>query len=157
MKKIIITSIIILLIVLTIVIGYNIKISSGILVCTNNYDEDNVSFKTIYQVEYKNKYATKLVSVETIETYDNTLLNDYKTNLEMMYFKFNQIPYYENTISIKENKLTSKTVIDYSKIDLNELISVDSSFNEVIKNNKISINQLKKQYKETGAICKYKN
>ena len=82
---------------------------------------------------------------------------DYKTNLEMMYLRFNEIPHYQNTISIKENTLTSKTIINYSKIDLDELIKVDSSFNEVIKNNKISITKLKEQYASTGALCKYKN
>ena len=75
----------------------------------------------------------------------------------MMYLRFNEIPHYQNTISIKENTLTSKTIINYSKIDLGELIKVDSSFNEVIKNNKISITKLKEQYASTGALCKYKN
>ena len=75
----------------------------------------------------------------------------------MMYLRFNEIPHYQNTISIKENTLTSKTIINYSKIDLDELIKVDSSFNEVIKNNKISITKLKEQYASTGALCKYKN
>ena len=132
MKKIIISATIIIVLILTVIIGYNIKIYSGTLVCTNTYEEDSVSFKTTYKVEYKKKYATKLVSIETINTYDVTLLNDYKTNLEMMYLRFNEIPHYQNTISIKENTLTSKTIINYSKIDLDELIKVDSSFNEVI-------------------------
>lgn len=157
MKKIIISATIITVLILTVIIGYNIKIYSGTLVCTNTYEEDSVSFKTTYKVEYKKKYATKLVSIETINTYDVTLLNDYKTNLEMMYLRFNEIPHYQNTISIKENTLTSKTIINYSKIDLDELIKVDSSFNEVIKNNKISITKLKEQYASTGALCKYKN
>ncbi len=157
MKKIIITISIIVVLILTVIIGYNIKIYSGTLICTNTYEEDNVQFKTTYQVEYKKKYATKLVSIETINTYDVTLLNDYKTNLEMMYLRFNEIPHYENTISIKKTTLTSKTIIDYDKINLNELVKVDSSFNEVIKNNKVSITKLKKQYDLTGAYCKYKN
>ena len=157
MKKIIISTTIIIVLILTVIIGYNIKIYSGTLVCTNTYEEDSVSFKTTYKVEYKKKYVTKLVSIETINTYDVTLLNDYKTNLEMMYLRFNEIPHYQNTISIKENTLTSKTIINYSKIDLDELIKVDSSFNEVIKNNKVSISKLKKQYVSTGAYCKYKN
>ena len=62
MKKIIISATIIIVLILTVIIGYNIKIYSGTLVCTNTYEEDSVSFKTIYKVEYKNKYFTKLVS-----------------------------------------------------------------------------------------------
>ena len=157
MKKIIISATIIIVLISTVIIGYNIKIYSGTLVCTNTYEEDSVSFKTTYKVEYKKKYATKLVSIETINTYDVTLLNDYKTNLEMMYLRFNEIPHYENTISIKKTTLTSKTIINYDKINLNELVKVDSSFNEVIKKNKVSITKLKKQYDLTGAYCKYKN
>lgn len=157
MKKILVTITIVVLLIIIVIVGYNIKIYSGTLVCTNTYNEDNISFKTTYQVVYKERYATKLVSVETITTQETSLLNDYKTNLEMMYLRFNEIPYYNNTISIKGETLTSKTTIDYSKIDLNKLIKVDSSFNEVIKNNKISISKLKKQYISTGAYCKYKN
>ena len=157
MKKILISITIIVLLIITVIVGYNIKIYSGTLVCTNTYKEDEISFKTIYHVEYKKKYATKLVSIETITTSETQILNDYKTNLEMMYLRFNEIPYYNNTISIKGETLTSKTTIDYSKIDLNKLIKVDSSFNEIIKNNKISISKLKKQYISTGAYCKYKN
>ena len=48
----------------------------------------------------------------------------------------------------QKTTLTSKTIIDYEKINLNELVKVDSSFNEVIKNNKVSITKLKKQYDE---------
>ena len=157
MKKILISITIIVLLIITVIVGYNIKIYSGTLVCTNTYKEDDISFKTTYHVEYKKKYATKLVSIETITTSETQILNDYKTNLEMMYLRFNEIPHYQNTISIKENTLTSKTIINYSKIDLDELIKVDSSFNEVIKNNKISITKLKEQYASTGALCKYKN
>ena len=157
MKKIIVSVTIILLLILTVIIGYNVKTYSGVLVCTNTYNEDDISFKTTYHVEYKKRYATKLVSVETIKTQETLLLNDYKTNLEMMYLRFNEIPHYNNTISIKDDTLTSKTIINYSKIDLNKLIKVDSSFNEVIKNNKISITKLKEQYASTGALCKYKN
>ena len=156
MKKLKLTLILLFIIVLVIV-AYIIKINSGILVCTNTYTEDNVSFKTVSKVEYKNKVATKLVTIETITSTDEQLLQDYKTNLEMMYLKFNEIPHYTNTISVKEDVLTSKTTIDYKKISLKELIKVDSSFNEVIKNNKVLITKLKKQYKSTGAYCKYKN
>ena len=157
MKKILISITIIIFLILTVIVGYNIKIYSGTLVCTNTYQEDDISFKTTYHVEYKKKYATKLVTIETKTTTETQILKDYKTNLEMMYLRFNEIPYYNNTISIKGETLTSKTTIDYSKIDLNKLIKVDSSFNEVIKNNKVSISKLKKLYISTGAYCKYKN
>ena len=123
MKKIIISATIIIVLISTVIIGYNIKIYSGTLVCTNTYEEDSVSFKTTYKVEYKKKYATKLVSIETINTYDVTLLNDYKTNLEMMYLRFNEIPHYQNTISIKENTLTV-----FETIEIVLLVSKNLSF-----------------------------
>ena len=112
MKKILISITIIIFLMLTVIVCYNIKIYSGTLVCTNTYKEDEISFKTTYHVEYQKKYATKLVSIETITTSETQLLNDYKTNLEMMYLRFNEIPYYNNTISIKGETLTSKTTIE---------------------------------------------
>ncbi len=154
MKKTIITTI---TLILAIILIYNIKIYSGTLVCVNEFTEDNVSFKTTYQVEYNKKVVTKLISVETITTTDEDLIKDYKTNLEMMYLRYNEVPHYTNTISVKDNKLTSKTTINYKKIDLNKLIKIDSSFKEVIKDNKVSITKLKKQYTSTGAYCKYKD
>ena len=115
--------------------------------------------KEDYKFNYSNfGFAVLGLVLENVYKCDYvTLLNDYKTNLEMMYLRFNEIPHYENTISIKKTTLTSKTIIDYDNINLNELVKVDSSFNEVIKNNKVSITKLKKQYDLTGAYCKYKN
>ena len=46
--------IILLSVIILVIVAYNIKINSGILVCTNTYFEDNVSFKTVSTYyEYK--------------------------------------------------------------------------------------------------------
>ncbi len=76
--------------------------------------------------------------------------------LEANYKLYNELDGYQNKISIKKDTLTSTTTIEYSKIDIKKLISLDRNNASLIKNSKIKVSDMRKIYEDMGAICKTK-
>lgn len=147
------------LILIVFIIGlYLYKTNTGTLICTSKSISNDTMITTEYKATYKNRKVLKVKAVEKITLDDASQLDTYKTSLANMYEIYNQLEYYENNISIKDNTLNSVTTINYDKIDMKELIKIESSIKKLLdKNNKVDVTKLRKQYVDTGAICHYKN
>lgn len=128
---------------------------SGTMTCTNeSIPSAGVKLQSVYKIHYKDGYVTKLETDEKIEAEDNTSLEDYKETLESAYASYNELDYYSNVITIKDNTLYSTTEINYAKIDTDKLISIDESNSSLIKKGKIKIDDIKVLYQENGSTCK---
>ena len=147
------------IIIIVFVIGlYIFKTNTGTLVCTINSLERGMMFETEYVATYKNRKVKTLKSVEKITFDDEGMLEEYKDTLEDMYKIYNEIEYYENNISIKNNTLNSVTTINYEKINIKQLIKLDSNVENLLDDNgNILMSKLRKQYINAGASCHYKN
>ena len=71
-----------------------------------------------------------------------------------MYEPYKNLEYYKNNIKIRNKTLTSTTIINYAKIDTDQLIKIDEGNGQLIKNGKVNIDDLKKAYKQNGFSCK---
>ena len=150
-----ITSIIFILFVIGL---YIYKTNTGTLICTSTSLENDIMLTTEYQATYKNRKVIKVKAVEKITLDDENELENYKTSLNEMYEAYNGLEYYENNISIRGQTLNSVTTINYEKINIDELIKIDSSIRKILdKNNQVSVTKLRKEYRNTGAVCHYKN
>lgn len=150
MKK----SLIIIILLLTILISGCEK-KSGELTCTSTTNpNETITLDSKYVVTYKDGYVTKLKTTETIEAKEVSDLETYKEALELAYSDYNNIDYYSNTITIEDNKLVSSTVIDYEKVDTDKLIEIDSNNGTLIKDGKISLQDIKDMYTGNGCTCK---
>ena len=112
--------------------------------------------KTKYVVKYKNKVVNNVSTEEIFIKNDPTTLNEYKSTLENMYMPYNNLKYYDYSITIKDNQVISKTNINYKKLDMKKFIEIDSNNKSILTNNKVSIKKLKKIYKNNGARCIYR-
>lgn len=129
----------------------------GVLVCTKNQDIDSsTKLESIYNVSYKDGYVTSIDTTETITSDKSEVLETYKTNLESVYSKYNDIKYYDNNIKIEGNKLISITTVNYEKIDTDKLIEVDKNNAAAIENGKVKVTTLKSAYEQLDATCKEK-
>ncbi len=130
----------------------------GKLVCKKEQDINaNTKLESVYTVDYKNGYVTKLDTVETITSEEESVLNTYKENLEKIYSAYNNIKYYENKIKMEKNKLISTTKVDYEHIDTDKLIEIDENNKVAIENGKVKVSVLKEAYEGLNATCEEKS
>ena len=124
------------------------------LVCTRTATlSSDVKVDLRYEVTYKDDSVTYLKSTEKVISDSISYLEAYKKQVENTYEPYKNITYYDYEITIEDDTMTSSVSVDYSKIDTNKLISIDSANATLIKNGKIDINSIKTLYESVGATC----
>ena len=71
-----------------------------------------------------------------------------------MYSPYKNVEHYDYDVQISGDTLTSKTRIDYSQIDTNQMLEIDSANEALIHDGKVKINDIKLMYESLGATCK---
>lgn len=129
---------------------------NGLMICTYTSSNDIYKINTKYEIKFKNRIVSNLYTEEIIEASDEKMLNEYKTSLDLVYSKYSNLKYYDNSVTIKNNKLISKTNINYEKLDISKFIALDKNNRKLLTNNKLELKKLKKTYTDSGARCTYK-
>jgi uncharacterized lipoprotein YehR (DUF1307 family) len=153
-KKLKLIFLIIILILLVIIIYFFLNPIKGTVICT--YTNNNSSYKisTKYKINHYKDEVLYLSTKEVITSSDTDMLEEYKSSLELLYSKYNDLEYYNNSISLNNNKLVTITNINYKKLDFNKFIELDNGNKDILVNNKVSLKKIKKIYKENGARCR---
>lgn len=156
-KKVIFSLLILAIITISVVLLLNIIYpKNGLMICTYTSSNDIYKINTKYVIKFKNRIVSNLYTEEIIEASDEKMLNEYKTSLDLVYSKYSNLKYYDNSVTIKNNKLVSKTNINYQKIDISKFIALDKNNRKLLTNNKLELKKLKKTYTDSGARCTYK-
>ena len=124
-----------------------------IMKCSRTINQSEIKMDLAYNVTYKGDYVTKVESTEKIITDDQDTLELYKTQIENTTSIFKGIKYYDYDIKIDGNTLISTIKIDYEKIDTDELIAIDSSMKQLIKDGKIAVEDIESLYNQLGITC----
>lgn len=122
------------------------------MTCKRTLNQNGMKFDLQYTVTYKGSTVSHVKSVEKIES-DTEDLEAYKTAVEQTYAPYNDIEHYDTEVKIEGNVLTSTANIDYSKIDANKMIEVDSANKQLFKDGKVNIDDMKSIYEAAGATC----
>lgn len=156
-KKVIFSFLILVIITISVVLLLNIiYLKNGLMICTYTSSNDIYKINTKYEIKFKNRIVSNLYTEEIIEASDEKMLNEYKTSLDLVYSKYSNLKYYDNSVTIKNNKLVSKTNINYQKLDISKFIALDKNNRKLLTNNKLELKKLKKTYTDSGARCTYK-
>lgn len=107
-----------------------------------------------YKVTYKGDYVQLVETEEKVIAENKTYLDTYKTTVENLYAPYKDVEHYEYNVSVDGDTLTSKTKINYEKIDTKKLIDIDSANGSLIKDGKIKLTDIKSVYEGMGASCK---
>ena len=124
------------------------------MTCTRTMNQNGIKTSLKYNVEYEGNYLSRIKTVETVETDDTYILNTYKNQIESLYSPYKGVEYYEYNVDIADNKLTSTVDINYAKVDTDKLLEIDSANGTLIKDGKISVDDIKSVYESLGATCK---
>ena len=152
MKKKVVIPVIAVIIILSCT-GCNPK--TGTMTCTmTSYPADGIKLKSTYKANYKNNEVEKLISVDKVIVEEKDYLDVYEEKLTELYQPYTSLKYYKNDIKIKDKTLTSRTSINYAKIDTDKLIEINSGNAQLIKHGKVFISDLERAYKQNGFNCK---
>lgn len=124
--------------------------------CTLNSDQSSNGYKLTsnYEIHSKDGSVYSVVTKENVESDNEQVRSYFKKTLEDSYNTANE-SYGGYTYNVTEdgNKVISDVTIDYSKMDLDKFIKDNSQMKTYIKNNKISLDGMKKIYEALGATC----
>lgn len=150
MKK----SFIILGILLLLVTGCGQTQAEEKMVCTRTVNMNNVQMDLRYEVYYEGDNVNKVQSTEKVISDDEATLQTYQDQVESIYSNFDNVEHYNYEVSIEGDTLTSTTDIDYTKIDMDQLLEIDSSVEQLLNDNgKIDLDNITKVYEQAGATC----
>ncbi len=123
------------------------------MVCTRNANQNGMKVELRYEVEYTKNTVNKVSSTEKIISESKDILETYKKTVEATYSPYKDVEHYNYEVSIDGNTLTSVTEIDYSQIDTDKLMEIDSANGALIKDGKINIDDLRSAYESIGTTC----
>ncbi len=140
--------------ILLLVTGCGNNNSMESMTCTRTMNQSGIKTSLKYNVKYKGDYVSRIKTVETVETDSSDILNTYKEQIESLYSPYKDVEYYDYNVDVVDNKLTSTVDINYEKVDTDKLLEIDSANGQLIKDGKISVDDIKSVYESLGATCK---
>lgn len=153
MKKKVLLSLV--LVAILFVTGCGGKEESKTLTCTRKATvTTGVDMDLTYKVTYKGDYVQLVETEEKVIADNKTYLETYKTTVENLYAPYKDVEHYEYDVNVDGKTLTSKTKINYEKIDTKKLIEIDSANSALIKDGKIKLTDIRSVYEGMGASCK---
>lgn len=130
--------------------------STKILTCTaNKTDELGSTIEAVYKVTYKDEYVDLIETEEKVTSDNSQVLDYYKEAIESIYLPYKDLEHYDYNVIKKGNQVISTTKIDYSNIDTDKMIEINSAMKSLIKDGKMKISDVKSLYESSqiGATC----
>ena len=116
--------------------------------------QEGTRIDTDYQVTYQKDNVTLIETVEKVVSNNDEYLELMKGMVESTYSPYKDVKYYDYDVKLDGDTLTSKTVINYEKIDTNSLIQINSAIGNILKDGKLKVDDIKEMYEKLGATCK---
>ena len=128
--------------------------SRNVMKCSYKAKEDDRTIDLYYKIKHKGSKVVSVKSVEKVTSNDQSIIDSYKDDVESFYEPFKYIDNYNYKIKSNNKSITVTTSIDYSKIDLSEMIMIDPDIEQLMDDGYIDIDQMKISYENLGLECK---
>jgi len=124
--------------------------------CTRkvSMSDNKTSVELKYEIYYDDEYVKRTVSTERIISSDANVLKEYKNSYEKAFEKYEDIDYYDNKITVSSDTVTSKTVIDYTRVDTDQILTIEGDIGNIYTDDgKVKLKTLLDLYKKYGSQC----
>jgi len=124
--------------------------------CTRkvSMSDNKTSVELKYEIYYDDEYVKRTVSTERIISSDANVLKEYKNSYEKAFEKYEDIDYYDNKITVSSDTVTSKTVIDYTRVDTDQILKIEGDIGNIYTDDgKVKLKTLLDLYKKYGSQC----
>lgn len=143
-----------LLTMILIVTGCNAKQETKTLNCSlKGTIMEGIETNSNYKVAYQGEYVQTIETKETVTSDNQEYLETLKQTVESIYSPYKNVEHYNYDVTVNGNTLISTTFIDYSKIDVNKLLEINSAFGTLIEDGKLKVSDVKNVYKQMGITC----
>lgn len=110
--------------------------------------------QTNYKVNYKGKYVLNVVSEETVISDSEDVLDYFEEQINASYNALNEAyGGYDFNIIREDGKITSKAILDYSKMNIEQYVIDIPTAKEYTEDNKMLKEGLVSLYESLGATC----
>ena len=118
-----------------------------VIKCTSTSDQSASGYKikTEHEAYYKGDIVNKIVTIETVESKNNTILAYFEKQFKNQVKSYNDnYGGYKQEITNKDGKLVSKVTVDFSKTDMNKFIKDNPAMKSYVnKSNKLTVKGVK--------------
>lgn len=124
------------------------------MICTRTATMNGMEMDFRYEVYYQGNDVNKVKTTEKVKSDSEVTLKNLENQAKILYSNFDKIENYNYNVTIDGNTLISTTNINYQKINIDELLKIDSSIKQLLNdNNKIDLEKITQVYEQTGATC----
>lgn len=134
---------------------YNTKGLSHIS-CKREAEDSNedTTIDIHYDIYYKGKYLKILKSEEKITSSNKEVLDNYEKAYKNVFSAYDNLEYYDNTVTRDSNSVKSVTYINYGKVDMDKLFDIEGEEDNVeVTDGKIKLDDWKSFAKKYGTVC----
>ena len=124
-----------------------------LLYCDASAELEDYSIDLSYQIEHDGKYVSRILSTEKVFSEDEYLLMSFQDMINEDQDIYKGLKHYKHSTNISDGVLTSIVDINYKKINTTKMINLDSNNENLIKNGKVSIDDIKLYYEDLGTTC----
>lgn len=129
---------------------------SGTLVCTLSSNDVINGYKldSNYKINYFGKTVKSVETIETVVSDSSETIDYFETTLNNTYKKMNDsYGGYVYNVTKEDGKVVSNVTIDYSKVNIEQLVDDQPLLKSYVDDNKLLLEGLKSMYESMGATC----
>lgn len=130
-----------------------IKYKQGTLVCSREGTITNGSTNLEYLINYEDGNIITLHSIEEVISDDEEILDTYENAYKNIFKAYENLKYYENTVTRDSNSVVSNTIINYDKIDIDTLLAIEGEEDNIIEDGKAKLEIWLSFAKKFGTEC----
>ena len=106
-----------------------------------------------YTLKYNSGNILELVSVQKVISDKQDSLTVYEDAYKDIADNYNGLDYYETSIVRDGNSVSYTAVINYEKININKLLSIEGAEDNIIKNGKAKLSLWLDLASKVGTVC----
>lgn len=124
--------------------------------CTTTQTLSDYKLNATYKIYATGDVVDKVETIEVVDSSNESVLKEFESTLNAQYGN-NDKRYggYDYKVTIDGSKLESKVTIDYSKVDMDKMVSDNSAMKSFLnKKNRLTVEGATSIYEAMGATCK---
>lgn len=125
----------------------------SVIHCTRTGEATGVKVSMEYNIYYQGDYIKILNSIETVTSNDKAKLDQYENAYRNIFSAYEGLEYYDNNIIRGSDMVKSETTINYGKIDIDKLLSIEGEEDNVVEDGKVKLSTWINFAEKYGATC----
>ena len=138
------------------VIVNNEKIDTSKMIheyCVREGTIDDGEVKLEYDIYYTGENLNLLKSNEQVSSTNSDILDTYENSYNQIHAHYKDIEYYDTEVVRKDDSVTSTMTINYDKVDVRKILSIEGEKDNIFENNKAKVEKWKSLAKKFGTKC----